>query len=294
VLAVQRYSKKKPAFGNTSSQRLLPFSCQATPGPGTYDWDSGKQKHVSDAGSAFRSESRRLEAEQTLGDPGAYDADQMTSLAATSSQTFNKTSKPFGATGKRELNVNIYGADTPGPGRYEPKRPEAQTTIEGVFSSGSTQRPAADTHKVPGSGTYDPDVGAVKPVVKNAGASMNGFFDRFKPEASATEDTGPGAYSDEKAKSLAEDSVLAVQRYSKKKPAFGNTSSQRLLPFSCQATPGPGAYEPMSPRIKDELFDRISLVGAGGTPTKLSKGNFGSPSKGAKKRAKSAPKTRPK
>eukprot|EP00966_Prymnesium_polylepis_P294737 6806325-Prymnesium_polylepis.2 len=60
-----------------------------------------------------------------------------------------------------------------------------------------------------------------------------------------------------------------------------------MLPFSCQATPGPGAYEPISPRFRGELFDRISA----GSPVK---GNFGSPSKGAKKRANSAPKSRPK
>merc|ERR1712178_415884 len=135
---------------------------------------------------------------------------------------------------------NIFGADTPGPGRYEPKRPEAQSdTNESVFRSGSTQRPASDIHKVPGAGTYDPDVDSIKPMISNMGASMNGKFDRFQQEPSATEDVGPGAYNDEKIGSLVEDAELAVSRNSKKKPAFGATSIQRALPFQPTDTPAP-------------------------------------------------------
>merc|ERR1711988_399431 len=77
-----RSSKKQPAFGNTSAQRLLPFATAAVPGPGAYNWDTGKQKHVSDAGSAFKSESKRLDIEANTGDPGAYDPDLVTNLAA--------------------------------------------------------------------------------------------------------------------------------------------------------------------------------------------------------------------
>ena len=168
-----------------------------------------------------------------FGDPGAYDPDVVTSLASTSSQTFNKTATPFGSTAKREMNVDIFGQDTPGPGRYDPKRPEAQSdTNESVFRSGSTQRPASDQLKTPGAGTYDPDVGSVKPRANNSGASINGKGGRFKTEESMTGDVGPGAYNDDLVKSLAEDSSLAVSRASKKKTGFGATTPQRLLPFS--------------------------------------------------------------
>ena len=77
------------------------------------------------------------------GDPGAYDPFTNTEIAAESSMTFNKMSKPFGSTAKRELNVNIMGGDTPGPGKYKPERPEAAADANvSVFSSGSAQRPA--------------------------------------------------------------------------------------------------------------------------------------------------------
>jgi len=202
-----------------------------------------------------------------MGDPGEYDPYANSDLAAESSATFNKTSKPFGATAKRELNVNIYGADTPGPGRYDPVKEGCQqlgqpTLTEGhasAFRSGSSQRPMSDALKTPGVGTYDPDITSVKTAVNNSGASMNGKGDRFRPDPSMTEDVGPGAYDDDKIKSLANDAKEEAARSSKKKPAFGATSSQRVAPYSLAGTPAPGYYQPMSPRFVSpsrQLTDR--------------------------------------
>merc|ERR1719230_167162 len=129
-----------------------------------------------------------MDLDGNTGDPGSYDPFVNTEIAAESSMTFNKMSKPFGSTAKRELNVNIMGGDTPGPGKYKPERPEAAADANvSVFSSGSAQRPASDAHKVPGAGTYDPDVNSVRPDVTNAGSAMRGRSQRFKADESMTE-----------------------------------------------------------------------------------------------------------
>ena len=242
-------SKKKVPFGASSEQRALPFVDSAVPGPGAYDGQ--KQVHVPAAGSAFKSETKRLGLELDTGDPGAYDPFTMSELAAESSMTFNKTSKPFGATAKRELNVNIFGADTPGPGKYDAVRPDAATDANrSVFSSGSSQRPAIDTHKVPGSGTYDPDLNAIKPNVNNSGAALRGRDQRFKNEASMTEDIGPGAYDSEVNGSLFEDAKKTTAKASKKNVPFGLSAPQRGVDVESE-TPAPGFYQPISPRFKD-------------------------------------------
>jgi len=248
VAMAARNSKKMPPFGTTMPQRVMTLVGDDTPGPGTYNWDTGNQKHVAEHRSAFNSETKLRVAEDFTGDPGLYDPYTNSEVAAESSQTFNKTSTPFLATQKRELNVNIFGAETPGPGRYEPKRAEsAIASSTNSFMSGTTQRPTSVV-KTPGSGTYDPDIGATKPTVKNMGANMQGHFDRFREADSTTEDLGPGAYDNDKAKSLAEDAVAMAARNSKKMPPFGTTSAQRVRPDANTGTPAPGSYYPMEPR----------------------------------------------
>ena len=178
------------------------------------------------------------------GDPGSYDPFTTTEIAAASSATFNKTSKPFGSTAKRELNVNISGADTPGPGKYDAVRPEAATEASrSVFSSGTAQRPAVDATKVPAPGTYDVSIDAVKPDVTNAGNAMRGRGKRFDESVtSMTEDVGPGAYDSDLYNSLYTDAKAAMSRASKKKVPFGSSSQQRLV-FYQPSVPGPGAYD---------------------------------------------------
>jgi len=243
-----RGSKKQPAFGATGPQRGLPFLSQAVPGPGSYDSDQPRQ--MSAAGSAFKSETKRLEVEGGKGDPGAYDPFAGQELADESTATFNKTNTPFGATAKRELSVNIYGADTPGPGKYEPTRAESATDANrSVFASGSAQRPASDQLKTPGAGTYDPDINAVKRDARVGAVSMGGKFDRFKQEAQMTEDVGPGAYNAEAFGSLESDMKTLMAKGSKKKPGFGTTGAQRGA-YQKSDVPAPGSYQPLSPRFK--------------------------------------------
>jgi len=225
----------------------------STGGYGSYE--IGRSKKYKNQGvpksAAFKSETKIRDNELDTGDPGAYDAYSTSSVGGQSTQTFNKTATPFGSACPRELNVSIYGADTPGPGRYNPVRYEASIGAStNSFLSGSTQRPTSVT-KTPGAGTYDPDVGSVKPVVNNSGASKQGHFNRFREAEAMTEDVGPGAYDSDYLQSLSSSAKELVKRGSKKMPPFGSTTDQRVSPFSTSSTPAPGSYYPLEPREKE-------------------------------------------
>jgi hypothetical protein len=186
------------------------------------------------------------------GDPGAYDPYTNSDLVASSSFTHNKTSKPFMATSTRELAMQLYGEDAPGPGAYQAAEsqkkqyPQVDPNIS-VFRSGSLQRPKNDT-PVPGSGTYSPQMGSIYPNQRDSGAQMRSAAGRFREEVSMTEPiVGPGSYEQLEG-SLYVDAQKSVSKSSKLRPAFGTTSSQNALPFLPQDTPGPGSYEPLEPR----------------------------------------------
>ena len=166
---------------------------------------------------------------------------------ASSSFSHNKSSKPFGATAKRELGMSIFGAEAPGPGAYEPKKAVASSP-EGrhIFRSGSSQRPGNKT-AVPGAGTYSPNMKAVHANMRDSGASMRGAGIRFAEEQSMTEEAiGPGAY-DQVTGTLAVDAKKSVDKGSKIRPAFGATTKQRP-PAAINSNPAPGSYQPLSPR----------------------------------------------
>jgi hypothetical protein len=193
-----------------------------------------------------------LELEQQ-GDPGAYDPYMNSDIVATSSFTHNKTQKPFQATSTRDLAMQLYGEDSPGPGAYQAaesakKQYAAVDPNISVFRSGSLQRPKDDT-PVPGAGTYSPNMASVYANKRDSGASLRSAGGRFRVEQSMTEPgVGPGSY-EETSGTLLLDSQQAVLRSSKIKPAFSTTSPQRSLPFLPQDTPGPGSYEPLEPRL---------------------------------------------
>jgi len=187
------------------------------------------------------------------GDPGAYDPYTNSDLVASASFTHNKTSKPFMATSTRELAMQLYGEDAPGPGAYQAAEsqkkqyPQVDPNIS-VFRSGSLQRPKNDT-PVPGSGTYTPNMGSIYPNQRDSGAQMRSAGGRFREDQSMTEPiVGPGSYEQLEG-SLYVDAQKSVSKTSKLRPAFGTTSSQNALPFQPQDTPGPGSYEPLEPRI---------------------------------------------
>ena len=312
-MTLSKGSKTNPAFGTTTAQRALPTTTLGVPGPGAYDVRNND--HKNGASSAFKSETKKYSLEEECGDPGMYDPYENSQIAATSSQTFNKTSKPFNSTAPRELVASVFGVDTPGPGKYDAKHPDAETDANAsVFRSGTSQRPPAATSKTPGVGTYDPNLNSIK-----AGAtSVAKFSDdnlRFSVDPPQTENAiGPGAYDSEKIGSLSYDASVTLSKGSKTNPAFGVTSAQRALPLNALAVPAPGHYQPMSPRFKDQLSQRLVgnfgkgvVLGSGKSPSKASSksprgGSPGSGSGGRRrstssdkggKRAGSAPKRRP-
>jgi len=157
------------------------------------------------------------------------------------------------ATSTRELAMQLYGEDAPGPGAYmaadsQKKQYPAVDPNISVFRSGSLQRPKNDT-PVPGSGTYSPNMASIYANQRDSGAQMRSAGGRFREDQSMTEPiVGPGSY-EQLDGSLYIDAQKSVSKTSKIRPAFGTTSSQNALPFLPQDTPGPGSYEPLEPRM---------------------------------------------
>jgi len=270
--SLDRASKIRPAFNSTSSQNALPFLPQDTPGPGSYNWDKLKSEGVTElAGSAaFRSGSKKEVDLEPQGDPGAYDAFTNSDIVASASFTHNRTSKPFMATSTRELAMQLYGEDAPGPGAYQAAEsqkkqyPQVDPNIS-VFRSGSLQRPKNDT-PVPGSGTYSPNMSSVYANQRDSGAQMRSAGGRFREDQSMTEPiVGPGSYEQLEG-SLYIDAQKSVSKTSKLRPAFGTTSSQNALPFLPQDTPGPGSYEPIEPRSTKSKTKMAPMKAAPITP----------------------------
>jgi hypothetical protein len=220
---------------------------------GDYEVGRSKKPINQKPTAAFKDGMRKGAELDPQGDPGAYDPYMNSDLVASSSFTHNKTSKPFMSTATRELGMNLYGEDAPGPGAYQAAEsrkkqyPNVDPNIS-VFRSGSLQRPKNDT-TVPGSGTYSPNMASVYANQRDSGAQMRSAGARFRDEAPQTEAiVGPGSY-EQLDGSLYIDAQKSVSKSSKIRPAFGTTSSQNALPFLPQDTPGPGSYEPLEPRV---------------------------------------------
>jgi hypothetical protein len=220
---------------------------------GEYEVGRSKKPINQKPTAAFKDGMKKGMELEPQGDPGAYDPYSNSDLVATASFTHNKTSKPFMATSTRELAMQLYGEDAPGPGAYmaadsaKKQYPAVDPNIS-VFRSGSLQRPKNDT-PVPGSGTYSPNMASVYANQRDSGAQMRSAGGRFREEASMTEPiVGPGAY-EQLDGSLYIDAQKSLSRSSKLRPSFNSTAVQRALPNYGQDTPGPGSYEPLEPRI---------------------------------------------
>ena len=221
---------------------------------GAYEVGRSKRPVNQKPTAAFKDGMKKGLELEPQGDPGAYDAYTNADLVASASFTHNKTQKPFMQTSTRELSVQLYGEDTPGPGAYQSadsqkkQYPAVDPNIS-VFRSGSLQRPKNDT-AVPGSGTYSPNMMSIYSNQRDSGAQMRSAGSRFLVEQPSTEDAiGPGAYEAHMFGSLMVDAQKSLDRASKIRPAFNTTSSQNALPFLPQDTPGPGSYEPIEPRV---------------------------------------------
>ena len=149
---------------------------------GSYEVGRSRKQSNQHPNANFTSGSKKGLTVEEQGDPGSYDPYTHTDLVASSSFSHNKSHKPFGSTSGRKFGMNLYGADAPGPGAYDPEKPHPSTNPNNsIFRSGSSQRPNNKT-RVPGAGTYSPNHKSVHANMRNAGASMRGTGDRFAEE----------------------------------------------------------------------------------------------------------------
>ena len=218
---------------------------------GSYEVGRSKKPVNQKPTAAFKDGMKKGFEHEPQGDPGAYDPYMNSDLIASASFTHNKTSKPFMATSTRELAMQLYGEDAPGPGAYQAAEsqkkqyPQVDPNIS-VFRSGSLQRPKNDT-PVPGSGTYSPNMASVYANQRDSGAQMRSAGSRWGHEQSMTEAmVGPGSYEQLEG-SLYVSAQKSMSKASKVRPAFGSTATQRPV---IEDSPGPGAYEPIEPRVQ--------------------------------------------
>jgi len=219
-------SKLGAAFNTTQKKDFTLGAGTDNPGPGAYDAKLSSSDVAGLAGSAaFKSKSERKNdvSLKEVGDPGSYNPYDNMTLAASTSKSFNKSQQTgaggFGTKVKRaELSVPN---DSPGPGTYDAKLPEAPEAKQGSAFASQTKRgaylPKAQT---PGAGEYDPNM----PQEKIAGGEsmFKNKDERFKKsmELEYAAHVGPGSYSQ------AEGTVeLAFKKQSGKvSSAFASTS----------------------------------------------------------------------
>merc|ERR1719247_1333370 len=215
------------------------------PGPGAYDVKRPIATASELAGSAaFKSKSDRKNdvSLKEVGDPGAYNPYDNTTLAAQTSKSFNKSQQTgaggFGTKVKRaELSVPN---DAPGPGTYDAKLPEAPEAKQGSAFASQTKRGAyLPKQQTPGAGEYDPAMAQEK---INGGDSMfKNKDERFKKsmELEYAAHVGPGSYA--QGQMTIESSMGKTT--SKLGAAFNTTQKKDFVLGANADTPGPGSYD---------------------------------------------------
>ena len=250
----------------------------SSPGPGQYSPQKLGSNVLQLAGStAFRSKSQRPKVDPFLqenGDPGSYALTDIASVMSQATSSFNRSNLTghgyFGSLSERELRLHSGENSTPGPPDYTPlvPRPVGDTAdstdaAAGAFRSHSLQRKALMPTDTPGVGTYEPNMAAVEPPIRNAGAAMvTGRDSRFPGQTLAGDGrmtgtgVGPGTYQAEVYDSILQASTTAVDRASRaivnKEAGFGASAEARPSELSWererQEAPGPGAYDPFTSR----------------------------------------------
>ena len=198
-----------------------------TPGPGAYSpSDMGgafARKSDKNPGSSFLSKTKRLVpalGAVDAGDPGAYDPHTLKELASTSKKSFAKSMRSgagdFGGKEKREMNLELMGEGTPGPGAYNggdrmrngkvaalAAMDSGEKMPSSSFHSKTAQREKALNLHVPGAGAYTPNLALTQDsrMSCNSGAGMRGKGSRFvgadKLARDQNAEPGPGAYETE-------------------------------------------------------------------------------------------------
>ena len=206
--------------------------------------------------AAFLDTTAKGLATEKTGEPGQYDPYKHSALV---NEQFSKKPKPFDSTAFRDMSLETGKTDSPGPvydviwAKYRNKLdPKVESRSVASFRSRSLQRPSSKSD-VPGSGTYSPNLDSILANRPNSGASLRSRAQRMHVERPMTASSiGPGTYAQYDG-SLYFESERAVSRSSRLQPGFGSTSAQFAIPLRARPrqSPGPGAYEPIQPRIRD-------------------------------------------
>ena len=197
-------------------------------------------------------------------------ADRARPLSAPGSGSKGKRMSFGGGTSKRDLQLELLGENTPGPGSYLPastfakaynssssspkkgKKPPPVTTS--AFRSTSPQRVKARNSDTPGPGAHSPNKAATERNLTNSAPSLVAKGKRFGVDSAfgvselpGAANAGPGEYDTHKYQTMATDTAHAVAMGSKQNPGFGIASPQHQLPHeqpidNDRELPGPGKY----------------------------------------------------
>jgi hypothetical protein len=175
----------------------------------------------------------------------------------------------WGGTSRRELQLEVMGENTPGPGSYMPASTFAKASGSGghatssskkgakikgklptsSFRSASEQRPRPRNLKNPGPGSHSPDRGSTERNVSTPNFARFSLSGSAMDGHSVTEEIGPGAYNTHMHRTLAMGVKEAVEQKSRQNPGFGvGFEFQHMLPHeqsndANKELPGPGKYE---------------------------------------------------
>ena len=204
--AVSKASRANPGFGTLTLAHDLPFvdavqDAMDDPGPGAYEAPKSTLNGGGGGVSAFKSGSQRGLKElgaMDMGYPGAYDPYTQSELATTSKKSFGRSNRAgmgdFGGKEKREMNLELMGENTPGPGAYNggdrmrtgkvaalSAMDSGEKMPSSSFHSKTAQREKQQNLHVPGAGAYTPSYTLTQDarMSANSGAGMRSKGPRF-------------------------------------------------------------------------------------------------------------------
>ena len=230
-----------------------------TPGPGAYSpAASTLKKGDKNQGSSFISKSKRLVSALgavEAGDPGSYDPYVLKELASTSKKSFAKSMRSgtgdFGGKEKREMNLELMGENTPGPGAYNggdrmrtgkvaalSAMDSGEKMPSSSFHSKTAQREKQQNLHVPGAGAYTPSYTLTQDarMSANSGAGMRSKGPRFvgadKLARDQNAEPGPGAYETEILRTGGRSALSAFDTGELMPSAAFSSDALRELPWS--------------------------------------------------------------
>jgi hypothetical protein len=190
-----------------------------------------------------------------MGDPGAYDPYTQSELATTSKKSFGRSNRAgmgdFGGKEKREMNLELMGENTPGPGAYNggdrmrngkvaalSAMDSGEKMPSSSFHSKTAQREKQQNLHVPGAGAYTPSYTLTQDarMSANSGAGMRSKGPRFvgadKLARDQNAEPGPGAYETEILRTGGRSALSAFDTGELMPSAAFSSDALRELPWS--------------------------------------------------------------